>query len=98
MRYRILRTSLDAIATKNAPAIVDVVNLSIPFINADAFLRRSGIVTGNDVNAFRWAGSSTKVTGNAFLFAVFVNMQQMLATITRLHRDRLVGIFDGPLS
>jgi hypothetical protein len=50
--YRILRTSLDAIATEDASAVVDVVNLGITFIDADSVLSRPRIITGNNVNAF----------------------------------------------
>ena len=45
-------TRFDAIAAKDAASIVDVINLGIAFVDADAFLSRARIVSGNDVNTF----------------------------------------------
>src|SRR5437867_785280 len=95
---RIFRTSLDAIAAKDAAAVIDVVNLRVSLIDADALLLRTRIVRGFNVNAFRWTSRGAQKTGNAFLAAQFVDMKKVLASITWLDRHRLIGILNGLLS
>src|SRR5207253_1074963 len=90
----ILRTSLDAVSTKNATAIIDVVNLCVAFVDADALLGGAWIIRCFDVNTFGWASGGAEKTGNTFFAAQLVHMEQMLASVTRLDRDGLVGIFN----
>ena len=78
-----------------AATIIYVVDLGEAFIDARARFGWTRIVGSLDVDAFRRAGGSAQETRDTFLPAQLINVQQMLAAITRLHRDRLVRILDG---
>src|SRR6185503_18115239 len=84
----ILRTSLDTKPAEDATTVIDVVNRRVTFVDADALCGRTRIVGGDDVNTFRRTCSRAEITGHTFLSAKFVDVQKMLASITRLHRDR----------
>jgi hypothetical protein len=47
---RVLWTSLDTKPTKDAPAIINIVNASVSFIAADPFSIRPRIILGLDIN------------------------------------------------
>src|SRR5436853_1437832 len=94
MRDRILGTSLDAIAAKDAATVIDVVNLRIAFIDTDALVLRTRVVGRFDINAFGGAGSGAQKTSNALFAAKLVDVQQMLTAITWLHRDWLFRILN----
>ena len=98
MRDRVFRTSLDTEATEDAAAIVDVVNLGIALIDADAFFGRSGIVCSFDVDALGRASRRAKKTRVTLFTTKLVNVQQVLAAITRLYGYRLVRIFNRLLA
>src|SRR5687768_7757355 len=84
VRDRVLRTSFDAVSAKYATSVIDVVDGGVSFIHADSLFGRSRIVGGHNVDAFRRTRSGTKITGDAFLAALFVNVQQVLPAIPRL--------------
>src|SRR6266550_8809648 len=94
----VLRTSFNTVAAENTASVIDVIDLSVTLIHANSFFGGSRIVFSNDVYTFRRTGSRTQETGNAFLSSQFIDMQQMLPAITRLHSDRLFRILDRPLS
>ena len=97
MRDCILRTGFHAVAAKDTTTIIDVVNLGVTFINADALFGRTRIVGSHDVNTLGRTRSSAEITRNAFFPPELVNVQQVLAAITRLNGNRFVWIFDRPL-
>ena len=67
----------DAIATKDAAVVIDVVNLGVPFCSADAVL---GCVIGClDIDAVRWAVGGAQKAGDAFLQAIFVALKHVSA-------------------
>jgi hypothetical protein len=98
VRDRILRASLNAIPAEDATAIIDVIDLSISFIDADSFRWRSRIVTRDDVDTIRRTGSCAQITCNTLLSSILVNVKEMLTTIARLNRYRFIRILDGPFA
>src|SRR5438105_1600395 len=65
----VFRTSLDAVAAKDAASIVDVVNLRIALIDADPLFGGTRIVGSFDVNAFRRTSSRAEKTSDTLLAA-----------------------------
>src|SRR5216110_266128 len=98
MRNRVLRTGLDAEPAKDATAIVDVVNPRKAFVDPGALLGWARIVRRFDIDAFGRTSRGAKKTGDAFFAAKLIYVEQMLATIARLHRDRLVRILNSLLA
>ena len=96
MRDRVFRTSLDAKSAEDAAAVVDVVNLRIALVTADSFFIRTRIGFGLNIDAVGRTRSGAKVTRDAFLLSVFVNVKQMLTAVARLNRDRHIRILHGP--
>src|SRR6266516_1350737 len=92
MRDCILGTSLHTIATENAAAVIDVVNVSVALVHPDTLSGRARIVFGDDVDAFRRTGSGAKKARDALLFSILIDMEQVLAAITRLNRHWLFGV------
>src|SRR5262249_1737673 len=91
----VFRAGLDTEAAEDASAIIDVVDLCITLVDAGPFGSRARIVGRLDVDAFRRASGRAEKAGHAFFPPQLVNVQQMLAAITRLHGDRIVRVFDG---
>src|SRR5215217_3270487 len=98
MSDRILWTRFHAIPAEDATPIINVVDLGVTFIDTHALLGRSRIVGGDDVNALGRTRRRAQITGHALLSSKLVYVQQVLPAITRLHRDRLVGILDRPFA
>jgi len=94
----ILRAGLDAITAEDAASIIDVINRRITFIDTSALRRWPWIVSSDDVNALRRTRRGAEITRNTLLAPELVDVQKVLTAITRLHRDGLVRIFDGPLA
>ena len=59
---------------------------------------RLGVFGGLDIDAARGAGCGTQKAADAFLESVFIALQDVNATITRLKVDGLVGIIFGDRS
>jgi hypothetical protein len=76
------RASLDAVSAKNAAVVIDVVNLGIAFGAADAVFGR--IFGSFNVNAIRRTRGRAQKTGHAFFQTVFIALQHVRATETRL--------------
>lgn len=96
VRDRVLWASLDTITAEDAPAVIDVVNLGVALVHANALGGRSGIVLGDDVDAFRRTRGGAQKAGYTFFSSVFVDVQEMLATVSRLNGNGLFRVFDGP--
>ncbi len=90
VRDRICRTRFYAIAAKNTSGVIDVVNfcVALPGRNAVGI----GIFRSLDVNAVGRTGRRTQEASHAFFQAIFVSLQNVDSTITRLHAGRHVGI------
>jgi len=96
VRDRILGAGLNAKSAKNAAAVINVVNLSVSLVTADAFGVRARIVLRFDVDTVRRASRGAQVTRDAFFLSGLVNVQQVLTAVSRLDRDRHIGILDRP--
>ncbi len=90
VRDRIRRTRLYAIATKNTPRIINVVNFCITLACRDAVGIR--IFRSFDVNAVCRTRRRTQKASNAFFKAIFVSLQNVDSAITRLNARRDVRI------
>jgi hypothetical protein len=75
MRNRVRRASFHAVPAKNAPVVVDVVDLGVAFGAAYAVF--GGVVGGLDVDAIRRAVGGAEEAGHAFLESVFVALQDV---------------------
>ena len=102
VRNRVGGASLYAIATEDAPIIVNVINLSVAFRTRNSFF--FCIFCRFDIDAIRRARRCTEETGNTLFQAVFVALQDMHAAKTLLkhcplRRSGTVGIIfdDGRL-
>ena len=94
---RVFRTSFDAEPAENAAAIIDVVNLREPLIDAGALSLGTRIVCRFDVDTLRRAGRRAEKAGHAFFTTQLVNVQQVLTAIAWLDRYRLVRILNCQL-
>src|SRR5271165_3612609 len=67
----------DAVTAKDAPVVVDVVDLGIAFGTGDSALCR--VLGGLDVNAVGRTGCRTQKAGNTFFQAILIPLQHMSA-------------------
>jgi len=77
---------LDAVATKDAARIVDIVGLRVTLAGRDAL--RFGVFRRFNVNAIRGARRRAQIAGDALLEAVLVALQDVDTAIARLHARR----------
>src|SRR5262249_49575472 len=75
--------SFDAVSTKNAARIVDVIRLGVAFPRGDSL--RLGIFSGFDVNTIRGTRGCAKIASDALFESVFVALQHVDSTVTRLN-------------
>ena len=89
MRDRIGGAGFHAIATENAPGIIDVIHLRVALTsrNAGCF----GVLRCLNVNAIRRACRSTQEAPDALLQATLVAVQDMNPSVARLEIHRLGG-------
>lgn len=81
---------LDAIATKNAARVIDVINAGEALASGDAL--RIAVLGRLDVDTIRRASSRTQKTSHTLLEPIFVPVENMDATVTRLKVDSLMRI------
>jgi hypothetical protein len=94
---RVRGAGFDAVSTKNAAGIIDVVDAGVAFGGGDAI--GFGIFGGFDIDAARGASCGTKKASDALLESILVALQNVDAAIARLKVHRFVGIiFGGRLS
>src|SRR5215469_10964759 len=79
-------TRLHAISAKNAPGIVDVIGLGVPFTRRNPL--RFGVFRSLDIDTVRGARCGAQETGHAFFETVLVALQNVNAPIARLHAGR----------
>src|SRR5215472_14257644 len=85
---RIGRTGFDAVATKDAAVVVNVVNLCVTFSTADAI--GLSVIGRLDVNAVRRARRRAQEAGYALFQAILVALQDVHAAKTFLeHRSAI---------
>lgn len=82
MRNRVSWACLYAVATEDAPVVVDVVDASISFGTGNAML--CCILSRFDVDAIGRTSRRTQKTSNALLEAVLVTLQHMHTAIALL--------------
>src|SRR5277367_2153686 len=75
-------TSFHAVTAKNAPVVVDVVDLCIAFGARDSALRR--VLGCLDIDTVGRAGCRAQETGDTFLNAVLIPLQDMCTAETVL--------------
>lgn len=90
VRDRVGRASLHAVATKDAPRIVDVVHTGVALACRNAL--RIRVLRSFYVNAIRRARRGAKEAAYAFFQSTFVAVQYVNAAIPRLEVHRLVRI------
>jgi hypothetical protein len=83
MRDRIGGASLYAVSAKNASVVIDVVNLRVALRPAHAIFSR--VIGGFDVDAIRGTIRRTQKTCDALFQPIFVPLEHMRATVTRLY-------------
>jgi len=71
------RAGLNAVSAKNAPVVVNVVDLGVTFGAAYPFL--GGVLCCLDIDAIRWAVGCAKKTGDTLLQTILVALQNMYA-------------------
>jgi len=86
----IRRACFHAVPAEDAARIVDVVDRSVALAGGNPI--RIRIFCSLNVNAIRWACSSTQKTSDALLKSIFVTMQHVNAAVARLEMHRLVWI------
>jgi len=90
MSDRVGGAGLDAVSTKNAARIIDIVDGGVAFGGGDAI--GFGIFGGLDIDAARGAGCGAKKTGDALLESIFIALQDVDAAIARLKMHGLVRV------
>ena len=75
-------TGLHAVAAEDATVVIDIVGFRVALARGDALL--GGVVCGFNKNAIGWTGSGAEEAGDAFFQSVFVALQLMGATESRL--------------
>lgn len=86
----VCRACFDAIAAKNTARVIDVIHAREALAGRDTL--RVAILSCLDVDAIRRAGRSTQKTAHTLLEPVFVAVENMDATVTRLEVNRLMRI------
>jgi hypothetical protein len=86
----VCRASFDAIAAKNAPRVVDVINGSVAFSSGNPV--RIRIFRGLDIDTIRRARRRTKEASYALLEAILVPVQYVDSAISRLEMYWLVRV------
>jgi len=79
-----------AVATEDAPVVINVVDLCVSLRRADALF--ASILSRLDVNAIRGASRRTEKAGDAFFEAVFVAPQNMEAAVAAFKMNRFVRV------
>ena len=99
----VARAGLHTVATKDAPVVINVVNLCVTLSSTDSMV--AGILGGFDVDAICWASRRAKETGDAFfepIFIAFQNVQPAVAVFKMNGFVRVVlrhrGLKHGPKS
>ena len=90
VRDCISRTSLDAIAAKNASRIINVIDLGIAIACRNAI--RVSVFRRFNVNTICWAGGGAEEATHAFFKAIFIALQHVDSAITWLNTRRDVWI------
>ena len=90
MRNCIRRTSLHAIAAKDAAVVIDVIDFRVPLRAAVPFFGR--ILCCFDINAVGRACRRAKKTSDTLLQSVFISLQNVRSAIAFLQHRRPVRI------
>src|SRR5262249_5080482 len=88
------RTGVHAEAAENAPAVIDLVDFGVAMILPDSLGVGARVFGAFDVDGVRRTGRRAEETRDAFLFAVFVDVQEMLAAKPAVNLHRLVRVLD----
>src|SRR5690349_6634667 len=90
VRDGIGRARFDAITAENTTRIIDVVHAGVALARGNPV--RIHILGSFDINAIRWAGRRAEETAHTLLQAIFVAVEDVDPSITRLKMHRLVWI------
>jgi hypothetical protein len=82
MRDGVGRASFDAVSAKNASRVVDVVDTGVTLSGRDPI--GIGVFSGFNVNTIRRTSGRAQETANTLFQPIFVAMQNVNPTITRL--------------
>ena len=90
MGDRVSRTRFHAVATEDAPRIIDVVNLRVTLTRRHAI--GFSVFRGLNINAICRAGGRAKKTSDAFFEAILVALQNVNSAIPWLNARRNIRI------
>src|SRR5439155_495230 len=89
------RAGVHAEAAQNAAPVINLINLGVAMVYADALFVWALVFRAFDVDRVRRASRRAEETRDAFLFAVFVDIQEVLAAEPAIDYHRIVRVTDG---
>ncbi len=89
------RAGVHAESAQNAAAIINLINLGVAMIHADALFVRSLVFSAFDVNRISRASRRAQKARNATFLAVFVDVQKVFASEAAVYVDGFFGVTDS---